>query len=61
MSLQDVVITLSNSFLIGFPYLIEAIVWLLVGLLLGKLAGWIVKQFLVRIKLDQYIVEKEKI
>jgi hypothetical protein len=61
MSLQDVVITLSNSFLIGFPYLIEAIVWVLVGLILGKLAGWIVKQFLVRIKLDQYIVEKEKI
>jgi hypothetical protein len=45
----------------GLPALITAIVWLIIGFIIGKIAGYIVKEILVRIKLDQYVVEREKL
>ena len=61
MALQDVLLTLANSFMIGFPTLIEAVVWLVIGLVIGKFTGWVVKQFLMKVKLDKYLGEKEKL
>jgi len=61
MVVQDVLLTLWDSFLIGLPSLILAIVWLIIGFIIGKVAGRIVKEILVRVKLDQFIVERDKI
>jgi len=61
VALQDVLLTLANSFMLGFPALIEAVVWLVIGLVLGKFTGWIVKQFLMKVKLDKYLGEKDKL
>jgi hypothetical protein len=58
--IQEALITLWNSFLLILPSLIWTAVALLVGFIVGKIVGWLVKQFLVRVKLDQYIFEKEK-
>ncbi|MFH0929314.1 MAG: hypothetical protein V1818_03090 [Candidatus Aenigmatarchaeota archaeon] len=58
--IEQAILTLWNSFLIILPSLIWASIALVVGLLVGKVAGWIIKQFLVRVKLDQYVFEKEK-
>jgi len=58
--IQQALMTLWNSFLITLPALIWAAIALVVGLIIGKVAGWVVKQFLVRVKLDQYVFEKEK-
>jgi len=58
--IQQALITLWNSFLMTLPSLIWSAIALIAGFLIGKIAGWIVKQFLIRIKLDQYIFEKEK-
>ncbi len=48
------------NFVMGLPNFLWAVIALLVGFLIGKFAGWIVKQFLAKIKLDQYIFEKDK-
>ena len=61
MALQDMLFTLWNSFLFGLPALITAVIWLIVGFIIGKIVGRIVKEILVRVKLDQYVVEKEKL
>jgi len=61
MALQDVLFTLWNSFLFGLPSLITAVIWLIVGFIIGKVVGRIIKEILVRVKFDQYIVEKEKL
>jgi hypothetical protein len=57
---QEALITLWNSFLLILPSLIWTAVALVVGFIVGKIVGWLVKQFLVRVKLDHYIFEKEK-
>lgn len=58
--IQQALMTLWNSFLLILPSLIWAAVALVVGFIIGKIVGFIVKHFLVRVKLDQYIFEKEK-
>lgn len=57
---QEILASIWYSFVIGLPSFLWAIIALLVGFLIGKLGGWLVKQFLMKIKLDQYIFEKEK-
>ena len=57
---QEIVASIWYSFITGLPSLLWAVIALLIGFLAGKLGGWLVKQFLVKIKLDQYIFEKEK-
>lgn len=58
---QDVLLSLWNNFIIGLPSLIYAIIWLIVGLIIGKVIGRIVKEILIKAKLDEFIVEKEKL
>lgn len=48
------------SFSTNFPLLLWAIIWLLIGFLVGNFGGWLVKKFLTKIKIDQYIFEKDK-
>jgi MFS family permease len=57
---QEMAASIWYSFITGLPGLLWAVIALLIGFLAGKLGGWLVKQFLVKIKLDQYIFEKEK-
>jgi hypothetical protein len=57
---QQILNSLWYSFIVGLPNFLWAVIALLVGLLVGKFGGWLVKQFLVRVKLDQYIFEKDK-
>jgi len=57
---QEILASIWYSFLIGLPNFLWAVIALLLGFLVGKLGGWLVKQFLMKIKLDQYIFEKEK-
>ena len=58
--IEQALLALWNSFLLTLPSIIWASIALVVGFLVGKVAGWIVKQFLTRIKLDKYVFEKEK-
>ena len=58
--IQQALITLWDNFLMTLPSMLWAAVALVVGFILGKVSGWIIKQFLVRVKLDQYVFEKEK-
>jgi uncharacterized membrane protein len=60
MALQDVMITLWSSFLKILPDTITTLIILLVGFIIGKIAGKVVKEILIRIKIDNYISEKEK-
>lgn len=61
MVMQEILFTLWESFLeILFP-LSMAIVWLILGLVVGKIVGRIIKEILIRVKLDEFIVESEKI
>jgi hypothetical protein len=57
---QEILASIWYSFVIGLPSFLWAVIALLIGFLVGKLGGWLVKQFLMKIKLDQYIFEKEK-
>jgi hypothetical protein len=57
---QQAIMTLWNNFLLVLPSIIWASIALVAGFIIGKVVGWIVKQFLVRIKIDKYIFEKEK-
>ena len=58
--IQQALLTLWDNFLMTLPSMLWAAVALVVGFIIGKVAGWIIKQFLVRVKLDQYVFEKEK-
>ena len=58
--IEQALMTLWNSFLVILPSIIWAAIALIVGLVIGKVTGWVIKQFLVRVKLDQYVFEKEK-
>jgi hypothetical protein len=58
--IEQALITLWNNFLVTLPSIIWAAIALVVGFIIGKVTGWIIKQFLVRIKLDQYVFEREK-
>jgi hypothetical protein len=58
--IEQALMTLWNNFLVTLPSIIWAAIALVVGFIIGKVTGWIIKQFLVRIKLDQYVFEKEK-
>lgn len=58
---EEVFTTLWNNFLVGLPGFIYAIIWLIVGFIIGKVVGRIVKEILIKVKLDEFIVEKEKL
>jgi uncharacterized membrane protein len=60
MALQEMIMTLWTSFLIELPALITSLIILIIGFVVGKVVGKISKEVLVRIKLDNYISEKEK-
>jgi len=57
---QEILASIWYSFVIGLPNFLWAVIALLLGFLVGKFGGWLVKKFLMKIKLDQYIFEKEK-
>ena len=52
--------TLWTSFLTTLPDMITSIIILLIGFIVGKVVGKITKEILVRVKIDNYIFEKEK-
>ncbi|MBU3904596.1 MAG: hypothetical protein KJ906_00400 [Nanoarchaeota archaeon] len=60
MGLDDMLITLSNNFVDRIPGLVLAIVTLIIGLIVGKIVGKIVKELLNRLKVDEYVLEGEK-
>jgi len=57
---QQLISGIWYNFVTNFPSLLWAVIWLLIGFLVGNFGGWLVKQFLTRIKIDQYIFEKDK-
>jgi hypothetical protein len=61
MVMQEVLLTLWQSFLDKLFPLSVSIVWLIIGLILGKVIGKIIKEILVRVKLDNFIIESERI
>ncbi|OGI12438.1 hypothetical protein A3K64_04290 [Candidatus Micrarchaeota archaeon RBG_16_36_9] len=58
--LEQLTASIWYNFVTNFPLLLWAIIWLLIGFLVGNFGGWLVKQFLTRIKIDQYVFEKDK-
>ncbi|NIM46621.1 MAG: hypothetical protein GTN40_00465 [Candidatus Aenigmarchaeota archaeon] len=57
---QEMWASIWYNFVTNFPLLLWAIIWLLIGFIVGKIGGWLVKQFLVKMKLDQYVFERDK-
>jgi len=57
---QEMWASIWYNFVLNLPQLIWVLIWLLIGLLVGRFVGWIVKKFLVSIKIDQYVFEKER-
>lgn len=60
MAIQEVIMTLWNSFLVELPAMITSIIILIIGFIVGKVVGKIAKEILTRVKIDRYISEKEK-
>ena len=61
MVMQEVLLEMWTSFKDSlFPFSL-ATVWLILGVILGKIAGRISKEILIRVKLDSFIIESEKI
>jgi len=60
MAIQEVLMTLWYNFLTELPALITSVIILIIGFIVGKIVGKITKEILARIKIDNYISEKEK-
>jgi hypothetical protein len=60
MTIQEVIMTLWQSFLIEIPAFITSVIILIIGFIIGKVVGKVVKEILSRVKIDNYISEKEK-
>jgi hypothetical protein len=59
--MQEVLLEMWTSFKDSlFPFSL-ATVWLILGVILGKIVGRISKEILIRVKLDSFIIESEKI
>ena len=61
MSVADVFLTLWNNFVAGIPGFIYAVVWLIVGFIIGQVVYKVAKEILVRVKIDDYVAEKERL
>jgi len=61
MVIQEVLLTMWQSFLDKLFPLSISIVWLIIGFVLGKIIGKVIKEILVRVKLDNFIIESERI
>ncbi len=61
MALETMLMTLWASFVASLPGLVAAIVTLIIGLVIGKVVGRIVRELLIRLKVDEYVLEGEKV
>ncbi len=61
MALETMLMTLWTGFIAGLPGLVAAIVTLIIGLVIGKVVGRIIKEVLIRLKIDEYVLEGEKV
>lgn len=61
MALETLLVGLWGTFVDSLPGLIAAIVTLIIGLIIGKVVGKIVKEIFVRIKVDEFVLEGEKV
>ena len=61
MALENMLLTLWNGFVASLPGIVAAIVTLIIGLIIGKVVGRVVRELLNRLKVDQYVLEGEKV
>ena len=61
MTLDNMLLTLWNGFVASLPGIVAAIVTLIIGLIIGKVVGRIVRELLNRLKVDEYVLEGEKL
>ena len=61
VDLQPILIGIWESFLGSLPGLIAAIITLIIGLIVGKIVGKIVKEIFMRLKVDEFVLEGEKL
>ncbi len=61
MVMQEILFSLWENFLTNLYPLTLSIVWLIIGLIVGKVVGRIIREFLTRVKLDEYVIESDKI
>lgn len=55
MIVEEILLTLWDSFLVALPGLIGAIIALVIGFILGKVLGKIVREIVSRLKVDEYV------
>jgi len=60
MALETLLVGLWGNFVNSLPGLIAAIVTLIIGLIIGKVVGRIVKEIFIRLKVDEFVLEGEK-
>lgn len=61
MILETLLVGLWSGFINSLPGLIAAIVTLIIGLIIGKVVGRIVKEIFIRLKVDEFVLEGEKL
>ncbi|MFQ6009749.1 MAG: hypothetical protein ACE5J7_01360 [Candidatus Aenigmatarchaeota archaeon] len=54
----QVFINLWNGFLLALPGIVAAVITLFIGFIIGKLAGMVVREIIVRLKIDEWIAEE---
>lgn len=59
--LESALMSLYQSIVAGFPSLVYAFIVLVIGYIIGRLAGAVVERAMVRLRVDQYVTEHEHI
>ncbi len=59
--LESALMSLYQSIIAGFPSLVYAFIVLVIGYIIGRLAGTVVERAMVRLRVDQYVTEHEHI
>ena len=54
----QVFINLWNGFLTTLPGIVAAIITLFIGFIVGRLAGMVIKEIIVRLKIDEWVAEE---
>ena len=57
--LENALMSLYQSIVVGFPALVYAVIVLIIGYVIGRVVGAVVEKTLIRVNVDKYVTEHE--